>query len=165
MAKRIELTNGMSAIIDDEDFEKISKYKWYLSRDGYAVRNIPAKMNCGKRGKMHMHRVINNTPDNMFTDHVSGDRLDNRKKNLRDCSHGENQMNRNVFKNNKSGFKGVSKSFKKNKIYWRTQISNMKKKIAEKYFPFTDEGKLQAARWYNEMALKHFGEFAKLNEV
>lgn len=163
MAKRIELTQGKFAIVDDADFERVSQHKWYYN-EGYAVRNT--KKN-GKCVKICMHRVINKTPNNMLTDHANGDTLDNRKSNLRTCTVRQNSQNRKLPCNNLSGMKGLHFEKATNKWVAKIQgrVGGKNVTYIQKRFPYTEEGKLQAARWYNEMALKHFREFAKLNEV
>ena len=166
MAREILLNTGNAAIVDDEDYELVSRYNWTESDKGYAITSI--KIN-GKWKTVPMHRLINNTPAGMLTDHIDGDRLNNRRENLRTCEAKQNMQNMKIFKSNKSGYKGVS--VKKNiskqgneYLYWMAQIKlDLDKPY--KLFPYTEEGKLQAARWYDEQARLHFGEFAKVNGV
>lgn len=73
----ILLTKGFSAIVDDDDYEFLSQWKWHWT-GGYAVRNT-AGSNGRKQKRLHMHRIINKTPDGSQTDHINGDTLDNRK--------------------------------------------------------------------------------------
>lgn len=101
---QIPLTKGKTALVDEEDYEELSQYKWSTSIShgkSYAVRMVDNKM-------VYMHRVIMKTPSNMLTDHIDSNGLNNQKKNLRICSNSENLKNRGANKNNKSGFKGVS---------------------------------------------------------
>lgn len=97
---KIELTQGKFALIDPDDLIKIGQYKWYLM-NGYAATQINKK-------KVYMHRLINNTPEGFETDHINGDKLDNRKENLRSVNKQQNGFNRGKNKNNTSGYKGVS---------------------------------------------------------
>lgn len=97
--KYIKLTQGKEVIVDDEDYEFLSQFKWYYNK-GYAVR--------GASPKILMHRVINKTKDGYDTDHINRNTLDNRKENLRTATRTENQINKNLQKNNTSGYKGVS---------------------------------------------------------
>ena len=78
---------GKVAIIDDEDFDKVKKYKWYFAAGGYVI---------GEFGKenVRMHRVIMNPDAGMVIDHLNHNPLDNRKKNLRVCTYRENNLNR-----------------------------------------------------------------------
>lgn len=88
---KIPLTKGAFALVDEEDFELVSQYKWHLNDMGYAVwRGIID----GKKKTIRMHRLIKNTPDELVTDHINHDRLDNRKSNLRICTQKENAKNR-----------------------------------------------------------------------
>lgn len=125
--KKIELSKGKYALVDDEDFKYISKWKWtYHSTHvgGYASRRM---WKDGKRIAIYMHREVNKTPDNYITDHINQNKLDNRRKNLRTVSHSQNQMNTGLRKNNRSGFKGIgwNKQFRK----WRARITVDKKTI------------------------------------
>ena len=58
-------------------------------------------------------------PSNQI-DHINGDKADNRYINLRDATHGQNQANSPTYRNNKSGFKGVSRNGQNR---WRAQIT------------------------------------------
>lgn len=83
----IALTHGLTAIVDSDDYEMLNQFKWYVNKDGYAAR---AKGN----GTTYMHRLVAKTPEGMHTDHINHNKLDNRKENLRICSHAENMVNR-----------------------------------------------------------------------
>jgi hypothetical protein len=83
---------GVFAMIDPEDYEKVSAFgKWYRNTGGYAVKKTRIK---GRNISIRMHALINNTPKGLHTDHVSGDKLDNRKINLRTVSAEMNSWNR-----------------------------------------------------------------------
>lgn len=116
--KMIELFGGQIARVDDEDFEHLSKHRWYLTA-GYASRG---QWKDGKAYSLLMHREIMALKpyDGRFVDHVNGDPLDNRKENLRICRHVDNMRNRGASKNNTSGFKGVS--WHKNRNGWTANI-------------------------------------------
>ena len=166
MAKKIPLTKGKFAIVDNEDYERVSQHKWHFS-GRYAVRKVNGVNEM-------MHRIINNAPAGQYTDHIDGNGLNNVRKNLRNCSQSQNIANRGKQSNNQSGYKGVSLQRHISKrgdeyLYWYAQIQikteTKKRKVYGKNFPFTDDGKLQAARWYDEQARLHFGEFAKVNGV
>ena len=115
--KKIKLTQGKFALVDDKDFEWLNQWKWYFN-SGYAVRG------CSKR--ILMHRVINNTPDDLITDHINQNKLDNRKCNLRTGTKSLNNFNTKVRKDNSSGVKGIFWSKKHNN--WRPVISKEGKK-------------------------------------
>lgn len=82
MAKEIPLTRGRVALIDDEDLALVAAYKWNCSTNGYAVAGTLVN---GKKGSILMHRLIMGFPDSLI-DHISGDKLDCRKANLRLCT-------------------------------------------------------------------------------
>lgn len=79
--------NNAYAVVDEDDYEMlVAMGKWHLNDSGYAVRR-------NKDGNVRMHRVVNNTPDDLLTDHKNHDRLDNRKSNLRTVTQKENMGN------------------------------------------------------------------------
>lgn len=158
--KEIELTNGKIALVDDEDFKEISRITWYYRREGYAVGNLPSPEK-GVYPKVLMHRYIMDAKKGEQVDHINGNKLDNRRENLRIANASTNKANCGLRSNNKSGYKGVYKASGKRNKQWTASIKVNYEKISLGYF-FTPE---EAALAYNEAAVKHFGEFAKLNEV
>lgn len=98
---------GKFVLVDDEDFERLNKWRWFCTRYGYAARTIHSKRPNRIDKTFFMHREVNQTPDNLFTDHINRDRLDNRKENLRTVTGTQNQFNKGLQKNNKSGVMGV----------------------------------------------------------
>ena len=106
MSKKISVGHNLFAIVDDENYEELNKYHWYLnavkSNHRYAIRRSNGK-------QILMHRIINNTPEGFHTDHVNHNTLDNRKSNLRTVTSRVNQLNRKGLQpNNTSGIQGVS---------------------------------------------------------
>lgn len=100
--KEILLTQGKVALVDDEDYPELSKYRWCAHKDGntyYAMRHSPT-IN-GKRHTILMHVVISGTPKGMETDHINGNGLDNRRENLRVVTRRENTQNRHSPKSSK----------------------------------------------------------------
>lgn len=93
---------GKFAIIDIEDYDKISSYSWHIGVHGYVISKV------NKNHRVFMHRIINNTPSGMDTDHINGIRHDNRKCNLRTADKHINQLNRGMTKRNTTGYKGVT---------------------------------------------------------
>ena len=114
--QRIPLTRGAYALVDDEDLEDLSQYKWQLSNPGYASRHIP--MTDGKN--IGMHRHLMNPPKHMEVDHINGNKLDNQRANLRIVTHATNMKNVKVHKDSKSGIRGVywDNTFKR----WKAQL-------------------------------------------
>lgn len=157
--KKIKLTQGKYAIVDDENFEKINQFKWYAAyMRGYwrAVRKI-RKPN-GKRALQYMHRFIMNCPDGLEVDHRNHNGLNNQKHNLRICTHAENQHNRKL-QNGTSKFKGVC--WERNRKKWHTQINLNNEKINLGYFI----NEIAAAKAYDKKAIEIFGKFVCLNFI
>jgi hypothetical protein len=123
--KKIKLTKGFYATVDDEDFEWLSQWSWCFT-NGYALRAT----NRGER--FYMHRVINKTPKGLETDHINRDRLDNRRSNLRTVTRIQNSRNHGAHKHNSTGIRGVV--WRKNERMYCAQIGVNKKKISLGYF-------------------------------
>ncbi|WP_185722941.1 MULTISPECIES: AP2 domain-containing protein [unclassified Burkholderia] len=106
--KEIRLTNGSIALVDDGDFEALSKYTWSLSPKGYARRRWVDRRS-GKKMHIFMHRQILGlvNGDGSATDHIDGDRLNNQRANIRICTLAENNRNRRINRSSGTGFKGV----------------------------------------------------------
>ncbi len=158
----IPLTQGKSAIVDFEDYEHLMQWKWCTNGSrGYAYRTQRCYKEDGRRSSkgVLMHRFIMKSPKALTVDHIDNNKLNNRRNNLRICTDSENKRNAPIRSNNKSGFKGVHWNKGKNK--WKAHVSCFPKKIHIGYFTC----KIEAARAYNEAALKHHGEFARLNII
>lgn len=153
----ISLTQGKVASVDDGDFESLNKKKWFAMNRGrlwYAVRT--EKDENGKTVQRLMHRTILSAPTGMDVDHINGDGLDNRRENLRTCSHAENCRNRGYNSNSKSGIKGVIWDKSRNK--WTAGVKVDGKRYNLGRFSSKDE----AVEVYRK-ALKHYhGEFAHI---
>ena len=106
-----------------------------------------------------MHRLILNAKKGEQVDHINRNGLDNRKKNLRLCSHSQNGINRPFQKNNSSGFKGVHKYKYGGK--WEVSIE----KGGKNFYVGVFSDKKEAALAYNKKAKELFGEFAYQNPV
>ncbi len=155
--KQIQLTKGMVALVDDEDYDELNKHNWCLQGQYAARAKGKKKGEIGGRLTITMHRVIMGLWDkdqDKEVDHINGDKLDNRKENLRICTHSENM--RNKKKRNRFGYKGIVK-FACNK--YETMIWNGKTNIHIGNFPTKEE----AAKAYDEAAKKIHGIYAWLN--
>lgn len=156
--KTIPLTKGMVALVDDEDFSLVSKYRWYatISENGryYAKRRTNAKH------QVYLHREIMKASLGVEIDHIDGNGLNNQKSNLRYCIRRQNAMNTTKRKPSAtSRHKGVcwDKRCKK----WTSKINPNGRTINLGLF----ENEIDAAIAYNKAAMKHFGEYARLNNV
>jgi hypothetical protein len=167
--KSIPLTEGFVAIVDDQDFEAVSAFKWHAcfkKKKGdkskqnapYAARKEPRNKEGRPRRHIFLHRWLLGEPDGLV-DHRNGKTLDCRRENLRVATHSQNQANKRGRKmsNRTARFKGVSLDPKSGK--WRARIAVNKKDISLGTFLTQTE----AARAYDAAALEHFGEFAWLN--
>ena len=153
--RKIQLTQGKIALVDDEDFKWLSRWKWHIC-NGYAARKI-YNPETQKTGDIrYMHRVILATPKDLHTDHINGNPLDNRRINLRTCTNSQNNMNRHKTRGS-SKFKGVHWSKKREK--WQAQIWKDSKIRHLGRFVSEEE----AALVYNKAARKLFGKFARVN--
>jgi len=151
--RRIKLTQGKFALVDDEDFEWLSQWKWYAQKSCnifYAKTHIYKN---DKRTTIGMHSLLLNAKQ---IDHKDGNGLNNQKENLRACTHSQNQMNMRPI-GGSSKYKGVCwyKRYKK----WRSQIRVNGKKIHLGYFDSEED----AAGAYDDAAKIIFGEFARFN--
>jgi len=151
---------GYEVLIDEEDVERVLSKKWKLKKSDLQ-RFGKIYFSCFDPGtrdqKITLHRFVMGSThcDGIFIDHINGNTLDNRKLNLRPCNNQENQWNRKINKNNKSGFKGVYQDKKSGR--WRAVISINKKRTH--LGSFADPKTAHAV--YVESAKKYYGEFAR----
>jgi hypothetical protein len=158
--RTIPLTKGKKALVDDCDYDYLMQWKWHAAVGGqYAARRQRAEC----RAMVWMHRVVADRSGlecgNLTIDHVDGNTRNNCRSNLRVATAAQNSANQRRRRDSASGFKGVSwhKQLKK----WRAYIGLQRRHQHLGLF----EDPHDAARAYNEAALKNFGEFACLNPV
>jgi len=144
----VDLGNAAFVRFDAADIDLIKDRVWTLSKDGYAVN-----MRFGA-GSISMHVLIFGRQQGKMIDHVDGNKLDNRRQNLRFATASENQFNRGMSSNNTSGYKGVTFVKKENK--WRARITAYGKTIH--LGDFSDRH--EAGYAYEKAAKEHHGEFA-----
>ena len=147
----IPLSQGLTAVVDDEDFNRVSQYKWSAYKSGnnfYALSE--------KQGKLHRF-ILDLTSNDPEIDHIDGDGLNNRKSNLRLCTHQQNIANQKVRKGTLSCFKGVT--WHKNINKWTAQIMFNYKNI----YLGCHKDEERAAVYYDMAAVYLFGRFAKIN--
>lgn len=120
---RVPLSQGLTAVIDADDAEMVSEYVWSAflnphTRGYYAVSH--SKLANGRRPRLRMHRLIMKAPTDRVVDHRDHDGLNNRRSNLRICTHTENTRNlRGPQRNGTSGYIGVT--WNKQVKRWRAQ--------------------------------------------
>lgn len=154
---KIYFNSGKFFLIDQTDFPEVSKYSWQHGKRGYPICHYPRDEN-GKSKTVTLHRfLLGEKAINLDVDHISGDKLDNRRSNLRVCSHQENMFNQNLRSTNTSGYIGVSQMKSTGK--YEAYIHPNGKKIS--LGTYTDI--VEAATVRDRAALKHFGKFARLN--
>lgn len=154
--KEIPLSKGKITIVDDLDYEWLSQWKWCVSNKGYAQRNTPKAD--GRVTTIRMHSQIVGIKPGFQADHINGDRLDNRRSNLRHATCAQNSENREKVRGN-SQFKGVGQ--RKDTQKWRAIIQ----KGATVHYIGQFSTEVEAALAYNKVAISLFGEFARLNVV
>ena len=160
--KRIPLTQGKFAIVDDEDFDWLNQWKWSAFKcphTFYVERSIYSR-DTKKARTVRLHREILGLKkdDGKQADHINGSGLDNRRCNLRVCTRSENNRNmQKQFKICSSKYKGVN--WRKNRKKWRAEICKDYKHIHIGYF----DSEIEAAEAYDKKAKELFGEFARTN--
>jgi len=157
--KKIKLTKGKFALVDDSDFKYLNQFHWSIDGSGYPQR--ATKIN-GKRRPIRMHRDILKLVGSETSDHEDLDKLNNQRNNLRRCTKRDNNRNRGLLRNNTSGYVGVYFMNDTPRAKpWTTQIKVNYKSI----YLGTFKNKIEAAKVYNQAAKKYFGEFARLNKI
>jgi len=151
--REISLTNSDKvAIVDNGDYEEVSKHRWWLRYDEYVLSS--SRIN-GKH--QYLHRFILHPPSGTGIDHVNHNPLDNRRENLRFATQSQNMANGLRHQDGTSRFKGVC--WNKEMKSWRAKI--VYRGIHIHLGNFTSE--TSAAIAYDLAALKYFREFSKLN--
>lgn len=158
--KKIKLTRGREALVDDEDFERLSSFNWQCTEHGYARRRVSNKV------FSYMHREVMSAKSSETIDHRNSDKLDNRKENLRFCTPGQNAKNSNrkpgatglcgVYINNPLGKTGNGV---KNKFVARIRV-DMKNVWLGRYA--TAE---EAHRVYVDACKKYHGSFSRYSRL
>ncbi len=153
--KQIELTQGFTTLVDDEDYERVSNHSWCILK----LKCCYAQTRINKK-TITLHRFLLNLTDSKIkVDHIDGDGLNNQKSNLRIATTQQNNFNRKGESSNISGYKGVV--FRSKQKRWLAQI-----RVNKQYFYLgTYDSKEDAAKAYNKAAIKYHGEFARLNEI
>lgn len=150
---KIKLPCGRIALIDDRDAEILAGRNWssdVRKNTVYVRGRLP-----GQRGShVYLHKIITGSAK---TDHWDGNGLNNQRSNLRPCTQAQNCLNTGVKRPNKQ-FKGTY--FDKRRGLWYSQIYINRKSFFGGYHSSAE----QAARSYDDLAIKHHGKFARLND-
>lgn len=155
--KKIPLTQGFEALIDDSDYAEVSRFNWHAQRRRGRVY-AACRMGPGGSGIVYLHRFL--IPGVPQVDHRYGNGLDNRRKNLRPATNKQNHQGHcHKFEGASSIYRGVSWYSRYAK--WRARIRVEDREISLGYFPLEKD----AARAYDTAARKYFGEFASPNFV
>jgi hypothetical protein len=137
-------------MVDDDDYERVMAVgTWGANSKNKVMHKRSGRRHDGIRDpavSIYLHRFIMNTPDGMDTDHINGNRLDNRKENLRVCTRSQNNMNRESV--------GVHWHKQQNGYYARLKKDYVQH--STRVFPTYEE----ALEAYHKLAEEHFGEFS-----
>lgn len=146
----VPLSRGAVAIVDEADLERVTQYRWHLSFYGYAA---------SKKYRGYMHRLIVDAQPGNTVDHINGDRLDNRRANLRIVPKATNlqKTDRLVHAHNKSGYKGVWRRSDTGR--WTAQASVNGKGVSLGCYDTAEE----AARAYDDFVRRQHGPHARTN--
>lgn len=158
--REIKTKNGKTALVDDEDFERVNSFRWFFVRSSTGRGSGYFATGRGRNGKkmVYLHHAIIGRPVNrkMSVDHVNGNGLDNRKENLRFATARQQRQNSAIRMNNHSGFKGISK---------RKQCETFKAEIMAKgrrIYLGDFKTELEAFEAYKKAAIQHYQEFARV---
>jgi len=156
----LKLTKGFVSKVDESDFARITQFKWQSQKtsgdDVYAGASI--KDESGKWRRVLLHRFVMNAPRGMVIDHINGDKLDNRKSNLRICNQVVNRLNSKG--SGKSKYKGVSLRNRASPWMASIKLPDGEYKNLGSY-----KNEIDAARAYNEYAKKIYGDLVLLNDL
>jgi hypothetical protein len=136
----------LPVLISLSDIDLVKNRCWHISAGGYVSSYDGYDKNTGNRFKIAMHNLILSHPDSLEIDHINGNRLDNRRENLRVVTHIQNKQNLTKKSKSKYGYYGVS--FDKDIKKWRASIYPENKHITIGYFESPEE----AALAYNKKA-------------
>lgn len=146
--------------VDEEDVARLKGFRWKLSPDGYAIHRYYVGTVGNRKWRYRfcrLHSWLLGCPLNGEVDHIDGNRLNNRRSNLRIVTHQQNTWNRGKYSNNTSGFLGVTLC--KQTGRWRAQLCQSGRRIRIGRFSTPEE----AARAYDALAFQLRGDFARLN--
>ena len=151
---------GYKVLISAGDAERVMAHRWYkLGGNGRKSKILPYfahKTTWPEHKNELLHRFIVSCPVGMLVDHINGNTLDNRRSNLRICTHAGNSQNRSMGKNNSSGYKCVYFDSRAKKKKWFSRIRVNRKPVYLGHFE-TPEKAYEA---YVAASKKYHGEFS-----
>jgi hypothetical protein len=157
--KTIEMKSGAVVLLDDEDHEVLSAYRWFARPGRHTCYAMRKRRVGGKDIVVLMHRQIMAAPAGLVVDHIDGNGLNNQRSNLRLCTSAENIRNQPKRRVTPSRYKGVFVCGTTGRWFVKILAHNRQIFLGR----FASEH--AAARAYNEAAQQFFGEFANLNVI
>lgn len=151
-------SSGYEFYFDFEDYEKIKNFCWHRHKDGYLRTKVATYLDGKNRYELMHRRILGLQDSESEIDHINGKVFDNRKSNLRIVDGDDNAKNLKLYKNNKSGHKGVYYIKRTNR--WIAYIQSNKKKIHLGTFQLYDD----AVKAREQAELKHFGDYSRKAE-
>lgn len=153
MHRKLPLTNGGFALVDEEDFLRFSRRSWRTNRAGYARATTTVGRKAERKtASFLLHRLVLGASPGQWIDHINRDKLDNRRANLRLATVSQNTANHPGY-GHSSRYKGVT---------WNKRARRWQVAVQHRYVGvFASEE--DAARAYDRAALAAYGEFAFLN--
>lgn len=164
MARRIPLSDGRFALVDDADHPWLSGFRWHCqntpSGHKYAYRYAKPNEGHPKGKRLLMHRELlglTRAPRTVHVDHANDDTLDNRRANIRACNAALNQAASRIGRAGTSRYRGVYWDESRGK--WRASV----RCNGRTYHLGRFATEREAAGAYDGAARELFGEFARLN--
>lgn len=155
-SKRIKLSQGKVALIDAEDFKKVSAFSWYASKSS---THFYAKRFQGKT-PIYLHRFLMSAKKGQLVDHINGNTLDNRKKNLRFVCGSQNNANQKRRADRKFAIRGIyhlsKKQYPARKKRWVARGKFKTQKWCQYFFTLQ-----QAITWQKSQHMKVFGVYQR----
>lgn len=152
---------GSELLIDDDDYVRFGWLNWYVSENGYVLTDTPKPKRGQYSVKQRLHRLIVLCPEGMDVDHKNGNKLDNRKENLRICTRSQNLANKESSENRKySPLKGAYYDRRRNSWFAMVPIDERLPSGKRKVKTFRCASAEEAHAIYCDWANKKHGEFS-----